>query len=159
MGGFPHYGEVNEDFIMVKGSVAGAKKRVITLRKSLLPQTSRNAVEEITLKWIDTASKFGHGRFQTHDEKRKFYGPTMRNPQGGDKKEKKEAEKDASKKDATEATSQPKKESTEEPKKEKAEEPKKEKAEEPKKEKAEEPKDKGEKDKGGKQKGKGGKGK
>merc|ERR1712178_565981 len=50
MGGFPHYGEVNEDFLMIKGCVLGTKKRVLTLRKSLLQQTSRNAVEEIKLK-------------------------------------------------------------------------------------------------------------
>lgn len=33
MGGFPHYGEVNNDFIMIKGCCMGPKKRVITLRK------------------------------------------------------------------------------------------------------------------------------
>lgn len=33
MGGFPHYGEVRNDFIMVKGCVVGPKKRVLTLRK------------------------------------------------------------------------------------------------------------------------------
>jgi hypothetical protein len=33
MGGFPHYGEVNNDFIMIKGCCVGPKKRVITLRK------------------------------------------------------------------------------------------------------------------------------
>ena len=27
-----------------------------------------------SLKWIDTASKFGHGRFQTHAEKASFLG-------------------------------------------------------------------------------------
>lgn len=32
-GGFPRYGEVNNDFLMVKGCVVGAKKRVLTLRK------------------------------------------------------------------------------------------------------------------------------
>ncbi|EER10322.1 ribosomal protein L3, putative [Perkinsus marinus ATCC 50983] len=74
MGGFPHYGEVNEDWVMLKGTVTGPKKRVITLRKSLLPQTSRNALEKIDLKFIDTSSKYGHGRFQTADEKRKYYG-------------------------------------------------------------------------------------
>jgi len=74
MGGFPHYGEVNEDWIMLKGCTIGHKKRVMTLRKSLLTQTSRNALEEITLKFIDTSSKFGHGRFQTPEEKRKFFG-------------------------------------------------------------------------------------
>merc|ERR1712212_1476730 len=44
MGGFPHYGEVNEDFVMLKGCVPGPKKRVLTLRKSLLTQTSRKAL-------------------------------------------------------------------------------------------------------------------
>lgn len=74
MGGFPHYGMINEDFVMLKGTVMGTKKRVITLRKTLLPQTSRNALEEITLKFIDTSSKMGHGRFQTYEEKAKFFG-------------------------------------------------------------------------------------
>lgn len=36
-GGFPHYGEVNNDFIMLKGCIAGTKKRVITLRKVSAP--------------------------------------------------------------------------------------------------------------------------
>jgi large subunit ribosomal protein L3e len=74
MGGFPHYGIVNEDFIIIKGAVPGPKKRVITLRKSLLPQTSRTALEKVTLKFIDTSSKFGHGRFQTFEEKHKYLG-------------------------------------------------------------------------------------
>jgi len=74
MGGFPHYGEVREDFIMIKGCCPGVKKRVVTLRKSLLEQTSRVAKEQIKLKFIDTSSKFGHGRFQTMDEKSKFLG-------------------------------------------------------------------------------------
>merc|ERR1711896_15701 len=75
LGGFPHYGEVNEDYIMLKGAVTGVKKRLITLRKSLLVQTNRVALEKIELKFIDTASKFGHGRFQTLEEKRKMLGP------------------------------------------------------------------------------------
>lgn len=79
MGGFVHYGEVNEDFVMVKGGVAGTTKRVITLRKSLVPQTKRNAVEEVELKFIDTSSKFGHGAFQTKAEKDAHFGPTKRN--------------------------------------------------------------------------------
>nr|GMD23712.1 60S ribosomal protein L3 [Ipomoea batatas] len=48
MGGFPHYG-------------VGPKKRVVTLRQTLLNQTSRVALEEIKLKFIDTSSKFVHG--------------------------------------------------------------------------------------------------
>ncbi|KAK1799273.1 hypothetical protein P4O66_007516 [Electrophorus voltai] len=75
MGGFPHYGEVNNDFVMVKGCVVGTKKRVLTLRKSLLIQVSRKAREAIELKFIDTTSKFGHGRFQTAQEKFAFMGP------------------------------------------------------------------------------------
>merc|ERR1711871_126229 len=75
LGGFPHYGEVNEDYIMIKGACPGVKRRLITMRKSLVNQTSRNSLEEISLKFIDTSSKFGHGRFQTADEKKKFMGP------------------------------------------------------------------------------------
>jgi len=78
LGGFPHYGEVNDWYLMIKGSIIGPKKRVITLRKSLVPQTSRSALEEITLKFIDTSSKFGHGRFQTKKEKDKFLGPVAK---------------------------------------------------------------------------------
>merc|ERR1711893_524053 len=75
MGGFPHYGEVNQDFVMLKGCCMGPKKRVITLRKSLLTHTKRKALEKIDLKFIDTSSKFGHGRFQTAKEKKNFMGP------------------------------------------------------------------------------------
>jgi len=74
MGGFPHYGLINEDWLMIKGSVCGTKKRCVTLRQSLLPQVKRAALEEITLKFIDTSSKIGHGRFQTYEEKAKFFG-------------------------------------------------------------------------------------
>jgi len=75
MGGFPHYGEVNQDFVMIKGCCMGPKKRVITMRKSLITQTKRVATEKIDLKFIDTSSKFGLGRFQTHAEKKSFMGP------------------------------------------------------------------------------------
>jgi len=74
MGGFPHYGIVNEDFVMIRGSCPGVKKRVITLRKSVLTYASRQATENVNLKFIDTASKFGHGRFQTAQEKDAFMG-------------------------------------------------------------------------------------
>jgi len=78
LGGFPHYGQVHDWFLMIKGSIIGPKKRVITMRKSLVPQTSRAALEEITLKFIDTSSKFGHGRWQTKKEKDKFMGPMVK---------------------------------------------------------------------------------
>jgi len=85
LGGFPHYGEVNEDFLMLKGAVTGVVKRPLILRKSLIPQTTRNALEEIDLKFIDTSSKFGHGRFQTKAEKDAFLGPTKRSAAAADK--------------------------------------------------------------------------
>jgi len=75
MGGFPHYGEVKQDFIMIKGCCMGPKKRPITLRKSLISTSKRSHREVVDLRFIDTSSKFGHGRFQTHEEKRLFMGP------------------------------------------------------------------------------------
>merc|ERR1712156_858073 len=82
MGGFPHYGEVKQDFLMIKGCCIGPKKRTLTLRKSLLTHTKKRALENVQLKFIDTTSKFGHGRFQTHQEKAAFMGPLKK-----DKKE------------------------------------------------------------------------
>ena len=75
MGGFSHYGEVNEDYLLVKGQIMGTKKRGIMLRKSVFPCTKNWMTEKIDLKLIDTASKLGHGRFQTAEEKDKFLGP------------------------------------------------------------------------------------
>jgi large subunit ribosomal protein L3e len=74
MGGFHHYGFVKSDFLMLKGATPGIRKRVLTLRKSLRNQTSRNALEETNIKFIDTSSKVGHGRFQTSAEKKKYLG-------------------------------------------------------------------------------------
>lgn len=71
MGGFPHYGSVKNDFIMLKGAVTGCRKRVVTLRKSLSPKPVK---EDIVIKFVDTSSKIGRGRFQTSEEKRAFYG-------------------------------------------------------------------------------------
>mmetsp|Transcript_81237 Transcript_81237/g.148308 ORF Transcript_81237/g.148308 Transcript_81237/m.148308 type:complete len:416 (-) Transcript_81237:97-1344(-) len=95
MGGFSHFGEVNEDWVMVKGGVMGPRKRIITLRKSLLPQVSRKAVEKIALKFIDTSSKFGHGRFQTSEEKAKFYGGSVTKKAKTESKAKVEVEEEA----------------------------------------------------------------
>jgi len=74
MGGFPHYGMVKQDFVMIKGSCPGTRKRVVTLRKSCWPQNNRRAAEKIVLGFIDTSSKFGHGLFQTPAEKLAFQG-------------------------------------------------------------------------------------
>lgn len=48
---------------MVKGGIMGTKKRPITLRKSLIPQTKNVALEKIEVKFIDTSSKIGHGKY------------------------------------------------------------------------------------------------
>merc|ERR1712134_133088 len=82
MGGFPHYGEVKQDFLMIKGATIGHKKRVLTLRKSLTTLTAKRFTEKVSLKFIDTSSKFGHGRFQTPADKAAFMGPLKK-----DKKE------------------------------------------------------------------------
>jgi len=75
MGGFPHYGIVRNDYVMIRGGVMGPRKRIITLRKSLMTSFARRLSEHITLKFIDTSSNWGHGRFQTDEEKRAFLGP------------------------------------------------------------------------------------
>ncbi|GIY24407.1 60S ribosomal protein L3 [Caerostris extrusa] len=90
-GGFPHYGEVNCDYLMLKGCVMGPKKRAITLRKSLLTHTKRAATEKINLKFIDTSSKFGHGRFQTRAEKQQYMGPLKKDKEKEDLVPKKRA--------------------------------------------------------------------
>ncbi|KII66181.1 60S ribosomal protein L3 [Thelohanellus kitauei] len=74
VGGFVHYGMVTEDFLMLKGSTPGTRRRMVILRKSILPQVGSKAQEKITLKFIDTSSKLGKGRFQTSEEKRSFMG-------------------------------------------------------------------------------------
>merc|ERR1711939_14923 len=90
--GYHHRTELNKKVYRVAKGVRGADDKIvqnnattefdltvkgllITMRKSLVNQTSRNSLEEINLKFIDTSSKFGHGRFQTADEKKKFMGP------------------------------------------------------------------------------------
>lgn len=74
MGGFIGYGVVRNDFVMLKGSVTGPRRRVLTLRRPMCPQTSKKLTEQIKLKFIDTSSKMGHGRFQTRKEKFQWYG-------------------------------------------------------------------------------------
>lgn len=74
MGGFPHYGIVTNDYIMVKGCTVGIRKRTLLLRRALFAPTLHGETGNINLKFIDTSSKFGHGRFQTSEEKAKFLG-------------------------------------------------------------------------------------
>lgn len=78
LGGFPHYGEVKNDYVMIRGCCVGTKKRPLILRKTLHARTSRQQNEPINLKFIDTSSKLGHGRFQTAAEKDKYYYSSKR---------------------------------------------------------------------------------
>merc|ERR1719191_1071085 len=105
MGGFSHFGEVTQDWVMLKGAVMGCRKRLITMRKSLLPQVSRKATEKIELKFIDTSSKMGHGRFQTSKEKATFFGgaAVAKKAKKDDKKPSKKAEKEEEGEAAAEA--------------------------------------------------------
>merc|ERR1712083_905168 len=78
MGGFTGYGVVKLDFIMIKGSCPGTRKRPITLRKAIVEPSTTAAKEEVKLRFIDTSSKYGHGRFQTSAEKKAWYGKTKK---------------------------------------------------------------------------------
>jgi len=78
IGGFVRYGVVKQEFIMIKGSCPGVCKRPITLRKAIVTPSNAIAKEEIQLKFIDTTSQYGAGRFQTLEEKREWFGPTKK---------------------------------------------------------------------------------
>merc|ERR1719410_95130 len=78
LGGFVGYGIVKQDFIMIKGTCQGPRKRPITLRKALVPLSNTWSKEEVKLRFIDTSSKMGHGRFQTVEERKAYYGPTKK---------------------------------------------------------------------------------
>jgi len=78
MGGFTGYGIVKLDFIMIKGSCPGTRKRPITLRKAIIEPSNTAAKEEIKLRFIDTSSKYGHGRFQTSEERKTWYGKSKK---------------------------------------------------------------------------------
>jgi large subunit ribosomal protein L3e len=80
MGGFVWYGPVTNDYLMIKGSVGGPRKRVISMRKAIAPLVKKWMSEEIHLKFIDTSSKLGHGRFQTSEEKNKWMGLRKEKP-------------------------------------------------------------------------------
>merc|ERR1711978_839366 len=48
MGGFPHYGEVKQDFIMIKGCCIGPKKRTLTLRSLSSPTPRKGLLRRST---------------------------------------------------------------------------------------------------------------
>lgn len=69
MGGFPRYGIVKSDFVILKGCCVGCKKSPITMRKRI-HMTPQIEFENVNLKFIDTSSKWGHGKYQTTEEKK-----------------------------------------------------------------------------------------
>ncbi|ELQ75998.1 60S ribosomal protein L3 [Trachipleistophora hominis] len=73
LGGFVNYGMVKNDYLMVKGPCVGPVKRVVTLCKSYTGSRKLRNTEDIDIKFIDTSSKMGHGRFQTVEEKAAYY--------------------------------------------------------------------------------------
>lgn len=74
LGGFPHYGVVQNQYVMIRGGCVGPKKRIVVLRKPIFESTRRRFLEDIKMSFIDTSSKLGHGRFQTAEEKNKYFG-------------------------------------------------------------------------------------
>ena len=48
------------------------------MRKAIVQPSTTAAKEEIKLRFIDTSSKYGHGRFQTKEEKKAWYGKTKK---------------------------------------------------------------------------------
>jgi len=98
LGGFPHYGLVNNDFIVIKGGVVGPVRRVVTLRKATARAVTSESKEKVDLKWIDTSSKIGPGRFQTSEEKEKLFGPRKTGVTNAERNAEKEAKAAAGKK-------------------------------------------------------------
>jgi len=78
MGGFVRYGVVKQDYLMIKGTCIGPRKRPITLRKAIIQPSGSGAAEEVDVKFIDTSSQFGNGRFQTPEDKKEHFGTTKK---------------------------------------------------------------------------------
>ncbi|MCK4714719.1 MAG: 50S ribosomal protein L3, partial [Candidatus Aenigmarchaeota archaeon] len=55
-GGFPHYGVVKNDYVVLRGSIAGPAKRLVKLRKALRKQ---DAPKKPEVKFISLRSKQG----------------------------------------------------------------------------------------------------
>merc|ERR1719400_2741205 len=66
---------VRRDFLRVRVRFLGPMQQPLIMMKSCLTHTKKRALEKINLKFIDTSSKFGHGRFQTPQDKAAFMGP------------------------------------------------------------------------------------
>ncbi|KAK3830409.1 MAG: hypothetical protein JOS17DRAFT_775238 [Linnemannia elongata] len=69
---------INKDFVVIKGYCASTRKRVVTFRKPLFVYTKCSALKNFQLKFIDTSSKVGHGRFLTREKCQQFQGTLER---------------------------------------------------------------------------------
>ena len=56
-GGFPHYGVVRNEFVLVSGSVPGSVKRLIRMRDAIRPPAK--TYEGVNLLYVSTSSKQG----------------------------------------------------------------------------------------------------
>ena len=55
-GGFLHYGEVRNPYIIIQGSLPGPAKRLLRFRDAVRPRSGQSAVE---ITYVSTASKQG----------------------------------------------------------------------------------------------------
>jgi len=56
-GGFPHYGVVRSDFLMIEGSVPGSFKRIIRVRPAIRPPKKKPPVERPQITYVSRESK------------------------------------------------------------------------------------------------------
>ena len=55
-GGFLHYGEVSNDYMIVEGSLPGPAKRMLRFRDAIRPRASK---PDVDLTYVSTSSKQG----------------------------------------------------------------------------------------------------
>ncbi|WP_456395478.1 50S ribosomal protein L3 [Thermococcus sp.] len=56
-GGFPHYGIIRSDFLLIQGTVQGAIKRIIRVRPAIRPPAKKPPVERVQITYISRESK------------------------------------------------------------------------------------------------------
>ncbi|ETO33307.1 60S ribosomal protein L3, partial [Reticulomyxa filosa] len=94
----------------------GPRKRPITLRKAIVQPSGSGAAEEVDIKFIDTSSQYGNGRFQTSEEKKTFFGTTKKDrlkEQAKKTQERKQKKETEPKEDAPEENAEKEEEVTE----------------------------------------------
>ena len=56
-GGFPHYGVVRSDFVLIQGTVPGSFKRIVRVRPAIRPPAKRPPVERVQITYLSRESK------------------------------------------------------------------------------------------------------